>query len=221
MPSAIDSTAHRRWPDATNRPLVVGIAGGSASGKTSVALALAQDLGPAQASLLQHDNYYRDLTHLSLEAREVHNYDHPSALETDLLVAHVDRLRAGESIWRPEYSFSSQTRIPDAARIDPRPIPLIEGIMVLQDPDLRARMDLRVFVDAPEDIRLSRRVVRDQQERGYSELQIRRQFAATVKPMHDSFVEPSRAFADIIIPNGYNAAAVGLILHALRALIAP
>lgn len=214
----IDTTAHRCWPAADRRLLVVGIAGGSASGKTAIAQALARDLGDEQASLLQHDHYYRDLRHLSAAARETNNYDHPSALETTLLVAHVDQLRAGAPIWRPAYNFGNQTRTPEAVCIAPRPILLLEGIMVLQDEALRSRMDLRVFVDAPEAVRLERRVARDQQERGYSEDQIRRQFAATVKPMHDRFVEPSRAHADMVIPNGYNPAAVGLLLHALRAL---
>lgn len=212
---AIDLTAHHGWLQAAPRPLVLGIAGGSGSGKTSVARALADALGDA-AALLQHDFYYHDLTHLSLEARITHNYDHPSALDTPLLVRQLDTLRSGQPVDRPAYDYATQARTVAAARVQPRPIIIVEGIMVLQDAALRDRMDLKVFVDTPEAARLSRRVARDQRERGATEPQIRRQFAATVKPMHDRFVEPSRNHADLIIPNGYNPAAVAVMLVALK-----
>jgi uridine kinase len=215
---AIDLNAHTPWLRDAPRPLVVGIAGGSGSGKTSIATALSGALGAA-AALLQHDSYYRDLTHLDPAAREVHNYDHPEALETALMVEHLDQLRAGRAIARPAYDFSTQARTPQAARIEPRPLILVEGIMVLQDADLRRRLDLKVFVDTSEEDRFSRRLARDQRERGYTAGQIRRQLAETVKPMHDRYVEPSRAHADIIIPNGYNPAAVGILLAALRSLV--
>lgn len=214
----IDLHAHHAWLRDHPRPLVLGIAGGSGSGKTSIAAALQDDLGEA-AAMLQHDFYYHDLTHRPVEERTHHNYDHPSALETSLLVAHLDALRSGRPIRRPAYDFATQARTPEAVPIQPRPLIIVEGIMVLHDAALRDRMDLRIFVDTPEEARLSRRVARDQRERGASAERTRRQFADTVKPMHDLYVEPSKGFADLIVPNGYSPAVVGLLLVALRALV--
>lgn len=215
----IDLHAHHAWLRDLPRPLVLGIAGGSGSGKTSIAAALQDDLGDA-AAMLQHDFYYHDLTHRPVAERAHHNYDHPSALETALLVAHLDQLRSGQPIRRPTYDFATQARTPDAIAVQPRPLIIVEGIMVLHDASLRARMDLRIFVDTPEAARLSRRVARDQRERGASAARTQRQFADTVKPMHDRYVEPSKGFADLIIPGGYSPAVVGLLLAALRSLVA-
>ncbi|MEL6343441.1 MAG: uridine kinase [Myxococcota bacterium] len=205
--------AHRQWPADPDAPLVVGIAGGSASGKTSIARALANDLD--DVVLLEHDFYYRDLTHLSPAVREIQNYDHPDALETDLLVAHLQQLKAGEPISRLAYNYAEQRRIDDGATIEPAAVILVAGIMVLHEPTLRAEMDLRIFVDASASVRFQRRLERDQRERGASAAQIRRQFDATVQPMHERFVEPSRQYADLIVPFGYNPAAVAVLLRAL------
>lgn len=212
---AVDFHAHQHWLDSLHHPMVVGIAGGSGSGKTSVARSLCEALGK-HVLLLQHDDYYHDLTHLSVAARAQYNYDHPSALDTALLVRQVQSLRSGHTIRRPQYNFVDQSRIPDAVQLTPRPIIVIEGIMVLQDEALREQMDLRIFVDTAESDRLARRIARDEQERGASADRTRRQFAATVKPMHDQYVEPSKAFADFIIPHGYNAASVAILLSALQ-----
>jgi len=174
-----------------------------------------------QADLVQHDWYYHDLTHLSRDARDAYNYDHPGALETALMVQHLDRLRSGETVSRPGYDFSCQARTVDAAQILPRPVLVVEGIMVLQDAALRARMDLKVFVDTAAPARLTRRIHRDTRERGTTETQTRRMFSEHVKPMHDEHVEPSRTHADLVIPNGYNPATVAILIAALKALAAP
>lgn len=211
----INALRHRQWPRDPAAPIVVGVAGGSASGKTCIAHAIVNDLD--DALLIEHDFYYRDLGHLTADQRAVYNYDHPDALETALLVEHLSALKAGRSVWCPRYNYADQRRIERAQQLSPAMVIVVEGIMVLHEPTLRAQMDLRIFVDASEEARLQRRLERDQRERGYTEAQIRRQFAATVHPMHARFVEPSRAHADLIIPEGYNPAAVAVLIRGLRA----
>jgi len=201
------------------RPFVVGVAGGSGSGKTTVAVALAAALGE-QSALIEQDSYYRDLAHLPGEERARVNFDHPDALEIELLVEHIDALCAGRAIAKPRYDFEQHLRSGETDRVKPCSVLLIEGILVLADARLRERMDLKLYVDTADDIRLMRRIRRDLEKRGRSFGQIRRQYYATVRPMHIAFVEPSKRWADVIIPEGgQNRVALDVILGRVREVI--
>ncbi|MBW7916592.1 MAG: uridine kinase [Trueperaceae bacterium] len=186
----------------TERPKVIGLAGGTGSGKTTVAKALLAEAGPGNALLLPQDAYYRAQGDMPFEARVLTNYDEPSAFDTELLVQHVDRLAAGESVERPVYDFAQHDRSNATLRLAPAPIIIVEGILVLFDPHLRERMQLKVFVDAPPDERFIRRLERDVEERGRSAQSVIAQYRRTVKPMHDLFVEPTKQYADLILPEG-------------------
>jgi uridine kinase len=205
------------WP--TEGPLIIGLAGGSGSGKTTIAESVVDEIGPENVALLQHDAYYRDQSHLSLEERSKTNYDHPDALETDLLVEHLEALLAGESIDRPTYDFTVHNRSPDSVRIDPKPVILVEGILVLSEPKLRRLMDLKIYVDTDPDLRIVRRLGRDITERGRSFDSVRDQYLDTVRPMHLQFVEPSKRYADIVIPEGYNVGAVATVISMIREVL--
>jgi uridine kinase len=205
------------WP--TEGPLIIGLAGGSGSGKTTIAESVVAEIGPNNVALLQHDAYYHDQSHLSLEDRSSTNYDHPDALETDLLVRHLEDLLAGGTIERPTYDFTVHNRSPDSVRIDPKPVILVEGILVLSDPDLRAIMDLKIYVDTDPDLRIVRRLDRDLTERGRSFDSVRDQYLKTVRPMHLQFVEPSKRYADIVIPEGYNVGAVATVISMIREVL--
>jgi uridine kinase len=199
-------------------PFILGIAGGSGSGKSTIARAILEALSPGGGVLLEQDHYYRSQSHLLLAEREKVNYDHPDALEIELLLSHLDELRAHRGIERPTYDFSIHDRAPKGERIEPAPVIVVEGILVLAEPRLRQRLDAKLFVDTDADIRLMRRIRRDLEQRGRSFTQIRKQYYETVRPMHLAFVEPSKRFADIIVPEGgQNPVAVGLILSHLRA----
>lgn len=211
--------AHHSWRDQLTTPIVIGIAGGSGSGKSRIAEALEAAMAP-RLTRIQHDCYYRDLAHLSPAQRAVFNFDHPDSLETDLLVTHLDRLRAGDAVEVPEYDFATHTRAATTRRHAPAPILLVEGIMVLHEDALAQRMDLRIFVDAPDDIRLIRRLRRDALERGRTPEQTMAQYLDTVRPMHCRFVDPSRQKAHLVVPWGYTPQAVGTILAALQQLSA-
>lgn len=211
-----DLDARPSWSAPGDRPLVIGIAGGSGSGKTTIAEAMARELGPDRAVLILHDAYYRDQSDRPLEERAQQNYDHPEALETDLLVRHVRALLGGEAVEQPVYDFRTHTRLAETRRVQPRRVILIEGVLALADPALRELMDLKIFVDTDPDIRFMRRLRRDLNERGRSMDSVFQQYLATVRPMHIQFVEPSRAFADLVIPEGYNTGAVGTVLAMVR-----
>ena len=199
------------------RPFVVGIAGGSGSGKTTIASRLAEDLGSEIAVLIEQDSYYRDLSTLSYDERSAVNFDHPDAIEIPLILAHLDGLCRGETIDKPRYDFAQHQRSAETDRVVPRPILVLEGILVLADSELRKRLDLKVFVDTAADIRLIRRIRRDLEQRGRSFEQIRRQYYDTVRPMHLAFVEPSKRHADVIIPEGgQNRVALDLLLGRIR-----
>jgi uridine kinase len=201
-------------------PLILGIAGGSGSGKSTIARALVSALADTEGVLLEQDHYYRQLSHLSYEERDRINYDHPDALEFDLLAKHLDALKAGEAIDRPTYDFTTHDRAPDAVRVAPAPIIVVEGILVLADAQLRQRFDVKLFVDTDSDIRLMRRIRRDLEHRKRTFAQIRQQYYETVRPMHLAFVEPSKRFADVIIPEGgENKVAVEMLLSLVRAKI--
>lgn len=199
-------------------PLLVGIAGGSGSGKTTIAAAL-RDAVPGIV-LIQHDAYYRDRRDLEFEERSRLNYDHPDSLETDLLVADLDRLVAGRSIDRPVYDFGQHLRSGEKVRIEPAQVVMVEGILVLSDKELRERLDLKIYVDTDPDLRLARRLERDIAERGRSVESVLGQYFATVRPMHLEFVEPSKRYADLIMPEGYNPRAVATVVEMLRARLA-
>ena len=198
--------------------LVLGIAGGSGSGKSTIARAIFSAIPPGGGVLIEQDHYYRAQSDLSYEERERVNYDHPDALEIELLCAHLDQLRRGEAIDRPTYDFSIHDRAPRAEPVTAAPVVVVEGILVLADERLRERLDVKIYVDTDPDIRLMRRIRRDLEHRGRSFQQVRKQYYETVRPMHLAFVEPSKRFADIIVPEGgENRVALELISSLVRA----
>jgi uridine kinase len=204
-------------PPHPNAPLILGIAGGSGSGKSTIAKAILEALPAGRGVLLEQDHYYRSQSHLPAEARASVNYDHPDALELDLLTSHLDALRTGESIVRPTYDFTEHDRAKEGIRIDPAPVIVVEGILVLADDRLRGRFEVKLFVDTDPDIRLMRRIRRDLEHRGRSFAQVRKQYYESVRPMHVAFVEPSKRFADIIIPEGgQNRVALDFLLSFVR-----
>ena len=181
--------------------LIIGIAGGTGSGKTTVVSKILQNLNANEVNVLSQDNYYHDNTHLSLQEREKLNYDHPKSLDFDLLVKHVQALKNGESIEQPIYSFVTHTRTGNHVLVEPREVLIVEGILVLTSKELLKEFDLKVFVHADNDERLIRRIRRDTQERGRDLEEVLHRYQTTLKPMHDEFIEPSKSYADIIIPN--------------------
>ena len=181
---------------------VLGIGGGTGSGKTTVAERLVERLPGHAVVVIDHDAYYRDRSRLPAQERSLLNYDHPDAIETEMLVAHLTALRAGHSVELPQYDFREHVRRRDTRRVEPASVVIVEGILVLADERLRGQIDLKLFVDTDADIRLLRRLQRDIEQRGRSFAQVREQYAATVRPMHLAFVEPSKRFADLIIPEG-------------------
>ena len=202
------------------RPYIVGVSGGTGSGKTTVVQKITETLGADDVLVIFHDSYYRDRSHLSPEERGQINYDHPDALETDLLIAHVKELIAGNPVEVPLYDYATHTRCQDKIRIFPSRIIIIEGILIFVDPNLRSLMDLRVFVDTDDDVRFIRRMERDIRERARSRESVVQQYLSTVRPMHLEFVEPSKRYADIIIPEGgFNTAAVDLMTTKISTLV--
>ena len=200
--------------------VVIGLAGGSGSGKTTVQRKVMERFGPRRIALLDHDAYYRDLAHLPPERRARFNFDHPDALETGLMVEHLDALLAGRSVEKPTYSFETHSRRSETETIEARPVILVEGILVLAEPDLRDRMDVKLYVDAPDDVRLMRRIERDLHERGRSVESVLDQYRRTVRPMHLEFVEPSKRHADLIIPRGgRNQVAIDMVLARVQSLL--
>ena len=200
--------------------VVIGIAGGSGSGKTTVQRRVMERFGTRRIALLDHDAYSRPLDHLSPEQRARFNFDHPDALESDLMVAHLDRLIAGEAVEKPTYSFETHSRLEATQTVEPRPVVLVEGILVLAEPALRERMDVKLFVDAAPDVRLMRRMERDLHERGRSVESVLEQYRRTVRPMHLEFVEPSKRHADVIIPRGgQNQVAIDMVLARVQSLL--
>lgn len=196
--------AVRPWYQRPMSPerLVVGIAGGTGSGKTTVAHKLAAAMPPGRCITIEHDAYYRDQGHLPLEERARTNYDHPASLESDLLALQLSELRAGRSVEIPIYDFASHTRRTDTRRVSPAKVIIVEGILVFTEPALREQMDIKIFVDTDADIRLIRRIRRDLEHRGRSFQSVRDQYYATVRPMHLEHVEPSKRWADLIVPEG-------------------
>ena len=196
--------------------LVLGIAGGTGSGKTTIAKKIVEAIGE-RAICIDHDAYYEDLAHLPFEDRQRVNFDHPDALESSLLIQHLGELRAGRPIEKPNYDFRTHVRTEETTRIDPAPVILVEGILTLAIADLRAMFDIKVFVDTAADIRLMRRIRRDLEQRGRSFSDVREQYYKTVRPMHLAFVEPSKQYADVIIPEGgNNVIAIEILVGKIR-----
>ncbi len=204
-----------RTPWTPSRPLFIGLAGGSGSGKTTIAEEVVDRFG-GEVALLSHDAYYRDRRDLTFEERTRVNYDHPDSLETELLVEHLSKLRLGEVIEHPVYDFSEHLRSSETIRIEPAPVVVVEGILVLAEASVRSELDLKIFVDTDPDLRLARRLERDIAERGRSVESVIGQYFKTVRPMHLEFVEASRRYADLIIPEGFNPAAVATLVELIR-----
>jgi uridine kinase len=199
------------------QPLTIGIAGGTASGKTTVARRLVERLGTHPVAVLDQDSYYRDLADLPLEERARFNFDHPDAFDTALLVRHLLELRAGKAVDKPVYSFTQHTRTGETLRVNPGDVVILEGILVLALEPVRELLDVKVFVDSDADVRVLRRVSRDIKERGRDFDSVVEQYFRTVRPMHFGFVEPSKRYADIIIPHGgQNDIAIEMVAGAVQ-----
>ena len=203
-------------------PLVIGIAGGSGSGKTTVANVILQRVGPDRIVYLPHDAYYRDLRDLPPVQRAQVNFDHPNSLETDLLVTHIQALKQGMPVDLPIYDFTTHSRTEKTIHVKPRGVILVEGILIFAEPALRALFDVKIYVDTDADIRFIRRLQRDIEERGRTTEMVIRQYLSTVRPMHLEFVEQSKRYADVIIPEGgMNTVALEMVIARIEALLRP
>jgi uridine kinase len=201
--------------------IIIGVAGGTGSGKTTVSSAILERVGRDEIAYLQHDSYYRDRSFLPPEERAKANFDHPDALESELLAQHLRALKAGQAVDVPLYDFTTHTRKHETVRVEPRKVILVEGILIFAEKALRELMDIKVFVDTDADVRFIRRLQRDISERGRTVESVIRQYAETVRPMHLEFVEPSKRYADIIVPEGgFNVTAIDMIVAKLRDMIA-
>lgn len=201
-------------------PLVIAIAGGSGSGKTTVAQEILQRVGPDRIAFLQHDSYYKDLSGLPPTQRAEVNFDHPNSLETELLIEHIAALRDGRSVEVPIYDFSTHSRTDKTYTVQPRSVILVEGILIFTEASLRNMFDVKIFVDTDADLRFIRRLERDIAERGRTTESVIKQYQHTVRPMHLEFVEPSKRYADIIIPEGgHNTAALDMVVARVEALL--
>ncbi|MBS3806298.1 MAG: uridine kinase [Bacteroidales bacterium] len=192
--------------------LIVGIAGGTGSGKTTVVKEVVRRLPDNEVAVIPQDSYYRDNSHIPLEQRQEINFDHPSSIEFELLIAHIDQLKKGIPVHQPIYSYLTCTRSDDSIPVEPKNVVIIEGILILQNPDLRDLMDIKVYVDADNDDRLMRVISRDMEERGRSVQNVLERYQKTVKPMHLQFIEPTKRYADIIVPQGgQNKVAISIL----------
>ena len=201
-------------------PVVIGIAGGTGSGKTTVANVILDRVGADSNAFMPHDAYYKDLKHLPKSQRDIINFDHPDSLETELLVQHLLELRQGSTTQIPVYDFTTHSRTNETTQIDPQPIILVEGILIFAEPSLRDCFDVKIFVDTPPDIRFIRRLERDIEERGRSVDSVIQQYQTTVRPMHLEFVEPSKRYADVIIPEGgFNTVAMDMVVARIEELL--
>jgi len=202
------------------RGILIGVAGGTGSGKTLVVQHMIQQLGSDRVVVLQQDSYYKKLNHLSFEERAAQNFDHPNSIDSELLVQHVEELLNGWTVDIPVYDFTTHTRREETRRTGPHDIIVLEGILILDNPRLREMMDIKVYVDTDPDIRFIRRLKRDTQERGRTVQSIIEQYEKTVRPMHLQFVEPTKRYADIIVPEGgYNWVAIDLLKTKIEALL--
>ncbi len=200
------------------RPLIVGITGGTGSGKSTVCKAIIENIPQENIAILEQDAYYKDQTHLAFEERLKTNYDHPLAFDNDLLIQHIDELCEGNSVQKPIYDYEIHTRKQNqTVTIEPKDIIIVEGIMILEDEKLRDNLDIKIYVDTEDDIRILRRIQRDIKERGRTIDSVIEQYLTTVKPAHDQFIEPYKKYADIIIPEGgQNEVAIDIVITKIR-----
>lgn len=203
-------------------PVIIGLAGGTGSGKTTVTRAIVSRVGEHRIAVLPHDAYYRDLDEMPVSVRDNLNFDHPDSLDTDLLVRHLQELKAGHSIELPVYDFTINARSAQTIPVNPQPVILVEGILIFVEPALRALFDMKIYVDTDADLRVLRRLERDVAQRGRTVHSVIQQYLATVRPMHLEFVEPAKRYADIIIPEGgQNEVAIELVTARIEALLRP
>ena len=203
-----------------SRPLIIGICGGTGSGKPTITSRIIEALSEKNVIVLEQDNYYKGFPELPLAERVKVNFDHPDSMDTPLLAEHVRRLREGQSIERPRYDFANFRRVDETVRIGPRSAIIIEGILIFENKALRDLMDVKIFVDTDADLRFIRRLERDIRERGRTMEMVVQQYMATVRPMHLEFVEPSKRYADVIIPEGgHNEVGIDLVIQKIRSLV--
>ncbi|QQE73226.1 uridine kinase [Brevibacillus composti] len=201
-------------------PVVIGVAGGSGSGKTTVARELFRQFQNDSVTMIEQDSYYKDQSHLSLEERALTNYDHPFAFDNDLMLHHLQELIGGRAIDKPIYDFKLHTRKQETVRVEPKDVIILEGMLILEDARIRDMMDIKVFVDTDADVRIVRRIVRDIEERGRSLDSVVNQYLSIVRPMHLQFIEPTKRYADVIVPEGgYNRVALDLLSTKIRDIL--
>jgi uridine kinase len=201
--------------------MIIGICGGTGSGKTTVASKILETIDSNSVALLQQDHYYKELAHLPVEERARQNFDHPDSIDTDLFVEHLRRLKNGQHIERPVYDFTIHTRSKHTVRVEPKLVVIVEGILIFDHKPLRDLMDIKIFVDTDPDLRFIRRLSRDITERARTVESVINQYLSTVRPMHLEFVEPSKRYADVIIPEGgFNTVGIDLLTEKIRALLA-
>ena len=202
------------------RPIFIGITGGTGSGKSTIAKEIYRHFGEDCIAMIEQDSYYKDQSHLSMEDRVKTNYDHPNAFDNNLLVSHLESLLNGHSIQKPSYDFSIHNRIEDTTKVEPKEIVIVEGILILEDPRIRELLDIKIYVDTDADVRIIRRMVRDINERGRTMESVINQYLNVVKPMHNQFTEPTKKFADIIIPEGgHNKVAIDIIVAKIKEVL--
>jgi uridine kinase len=202
-------------------PVLIGVAGGSGSGKTTVATELFRQFQHESVTLIEQDSYYKDQSHLSMEERALTNYDHPFAFDNDLLLFHLQQLLARRAIQKPIYDFKVHNRRPETILVEPKDVIILEGMLILEDPRIRELMDIKVFVDTDADVRIVRRIKRDIEERGRTLESVVNQYLTVVRPMHLQFIEPTKRYADVIIPEGgYNRVALDLLSTKIRNILA-
>lgn len=206
-------------PKTNNKPFVIGVAGGSGSGKSTVTREVLASIGSELVTVVIQDDYYRDQTHLSPEDRRKTNYDHPDAFDWPLMVQHVQALRRGDAIEMPTYDFSADNRASKTITVKPAPVIVVEGLFALYDAKLRNMMSLKIYVDTASDVRFIRRLQRDMAERGRSAESVINQYLETVRPMHKQFIEPTKRNADVILPHGANGPAVDIITTKVKTLV--
>ena len=202
------------------RPIFIGITGGTGSGKSTIAKEIYRQFGEDCIAMIEQDSYYKDQSHLSMEDRVKTNYDHPNAFDNNLLVSHLESLLNGHSIQKPSYDFSIHNRIEDTTKVEPKEIVIVEGILILEDPRIRELLDIKIYVDTDADVWIIRRMVRDINERGRTIESVINQYLNVVKPMHNQFTEPTKKFADLIIPEGgHNKVAIDIIVAKIKEVL--
>ncbi len=206
--------------ESSKRPVIIGITGGTGSGKSTIARAIFESVPEKRASIIEQDCYYKDQSHLPAEERVKVNYDHPLAFDTDLMIAHLEQLLKGQAVEKPQYDFTVHNRKKETIPVEPRDIIIVEGILVLDSPRMRELMDIKIFVDTDADVRIIRRILRDMQERKRTLESVISQYLEIVKPMHFEFVEPTKRYADIIIPEGgHNKVAIDIMVAKIKSII--